>query len=660
MIWIGTEAWLRCSCCYIDNLSAALKRLTFMPSSSQRERSDALEPIAKENWRRTDLLNLGLLVLVCAVFAWLRWAKLDELLWGDPVHWLHEVSRIAAGERPYRDYSFQYPPFTAFFFGWMFRLFGATFANASILVNFWSFSVVLLCYPLTRFLLPAGLRFPVCFLLACVCATSLTNFNLFSYRIYTPALETGAAGALLSLLGMLRVLRNTGSSGFNLAMIGAGSGIALLSKPEFALAGVFALVLFAFVHRRFWWDLRMLAIGTLPATALYAWLANVVGLRNLMAGISGYGLATFACPWWPTGIGVFGVAAALGEAVLIATILSFPWRRDFHSGFGAPYRWMQMLALPGALIFIAYIVMLNLEPITSARPLAAKVMLILPTVLWTARVLLPVMWTVILLFLYLLGRAFRGKLSQHAAELLLVLAFPVSMSPRTWFGSTQGVTADVGAACYPFLLVLGPYLLWSFLSKASPKIPAMLIVGCLVIAYGAIRLLGGSFLFTDRNYRTLETAAGVVAISDYAPGIDIYRYVVAHTAPSDYVLEIPYGGGLNFASGRPNPIFDTMLFNMQIPPEYQRKDLERIIQRYRGEPRLRVPAAGLGPGPAFVGSGLRVPSGRLYRPQLSPRGKDRRKGDSGAESAVPRIRTSRGSALVRELTWRTHSCAMSL
>src|SRR5258708_14045448 len=113
-------------------------------------------------------------------------------------------------------------------------------------------------------------------------------------------------------------------SGINLAMIAAGSGIALLSKPEFAIANVFALILFAFVHRQFWWDLKMLAIATLPAAALYTWLATVVGLRNLMVGISGYGLATFACPWWPTRIGVFGVAAALADAVLSAPTLSLP------------------------------------------------------------------------------------------------------------------------------------------------------------------------------------------------------------------------------------------------------------------------------------------------------------------------------------------------
>jgi len=115
--------------------------------------------------------------------------------------------------------------------------------------------------------------------------------------------------------------------------------------------------------------------------------------------------------------------------------------------------------------------------------------------------------------------------------------------------------------------------------KGLSEIPAMLIVGCLIMVYGAARVPGGSFLFSDRNYRTLETAAGAVRISDYAPGIDIYRYVAAHTAPSDYVLELPYGGGINFASGRPNPIFDTMMFNMQIPAEYQRKDLERMVQR---------------------------------------------------------------------------------
>jgi hypothetical protein len=386
--------------------------------------------------RVSDLLRVGLLLLLCAVFAWLRWAKLDELLQGDPVHWLHGVARVAAGELPYRDFSFQYPPFAAFFFGWMLHILGATFATASILVNFWSFTIVLLCFAVGRFFLPPTLRFPVGFLMICVCATSLTNFNLFSYRIYSPALQTGAAGALVSLLGMLRVLRNTGRSGANLTAIAVGSAIALLSKPEFALADVCALALFAFLNRRRWWNVKMLAVSTLPAAALYTWLAHVVGLRNLLAGVSGYGLATFACPWWPTGIGVFGVAAALGEGLLIASGISFPWRRDFHRRFGAVYTRMLLVAIPGTAIYLAYIVAINREALTSTRPLLAKAKLILPSLAWSGPVLLPIMWSVILLFFCLIGRCLRdrGRTSTRAAELLLALVFPVSMSPRTWFG----------------------------------------------------------------------------------------------------------------------------------------------------------------------------------------------------------------------------------
>lgn len=274
--------------------------------------------------RFAEVRNLTGLLLVCALFIWLRWAKLDELLWGDPVHWLHEVSRVAGGELPYRDFSFQYPPFTAFFFGWGFRLFGTTFTAASALINFWSLAVVLLCYRLTRFFLPPGLRFPACFLLVCVCATSLTNFNLFSYRIYTPALETGAAGALLSLVAMLRVLRSEGSSAGNIAGIAAGSAIAILSKPEFALAEICALLLFWLLNGRRGWNLKVIALSLLPAAVLYALVARAAGFANLRAGISGYGLATFSCPWWPTGIGAFGAAAALSEALLIAFGLSLP------------------------------------------------------------------------------------------------------------------------------------------------------------------------------------------------------------------------------------------------------------------------------------------------------------------------------------------------
>jgi hypothetical protein len=539
--------------------------------------------------RPSDALNLSILLLLCGILAWLRWARLDELLWGDPVHWLHEVSRVAQGELPYRDFSFQYPPFTAFFFGWMFRAFGTTFRVASLLINFWSFATVLLCYTLTKYLLPPAMRLPTCFLLIAVGATSLTNFNLFSYRIYSPSLETGAVGTMLALLGILRLLENKGSESVSLSAVGIGSTIALLSKPEFALAAICALFLFATLNQRGWWNVKLLAIAILPSVALYLGLARIVGRHNMMAGISGYGLATFACPWWPTGLGVFGVASALGEALLIATVISFPWRRDFETWYGSAYHRVRWLSIPGVLIFMAYVVTMNRQALASSRSVMDKAMQILPSLLWTAPVLLPVMWTTIVLFGWLTLRWLRDRpgFGHRNAVLLLILILPVSMSPRTWFGSTQGVTADIAASCYPFLLILGPYLLWRFLSAPSARIPATAIVGSLAVLYGLARLVGGATLFTQQSYRDLETAAGKVSISDFSPGIPIYGYIAAHTAPSEEVLELPYGGGLNFASGRRNPIFDTMLFNMEIPSEFQQRDLDRMEQR---KPKLVIGA----------------------------------------------------------------------
>jgi hypothetical protein len=542
-----------------------------------------------------EFVNIVWLALICAAFIWLRWKKLDELLRGDPVHWLHEIGRVAGGEIPYRDFAYQYPPLTPFLFGWTLRLFGATFTVAQIFVDVWSVAVVLLLYILTKFLLPPAVRLPACFMLAAVCATSLTNFNLFSYRTYTPALQIGAAGALLLILGMLRSLRQDEVGRLSRTLIITGSAIALLSKPEYAFAACCALILFALIGSGLripktgviWFHLKLIAMSVLPAAALYLWLARIVGSRNLIAGVSGYGLATYACPWWPTGVGVFGVAAAIGEALLIAAVVSFPWYPRFAAHFGVVYRRATLLAFLGAFVFGAYVFYENWGAWTSARPLIEKLKATLPSILWTAKVLLPVMWVALIGFFYMTFQCFKSGVSREVlkarTELLIVLIVPVAISPRTLFGSTQDVVADVAAASYPFLLILGPYFLWKFLSAVPEvgerSIPSTAIVVLYLVVYGAARIVGGYSLLSDRDYRTLRTEAGPVKIANYFPGLEIYNYLTTHTNKSDYVLELPYGGGLNFASGRRNPIFDTQLFGMAMPSRYQDLDLKWITDR---------------------------------------------------------------------------------
>jgi hypothetical protein len=551
-----------------------------------------------------DVVNLAALGLLCATFMSLRWVKLEDLLWGDPVHWLHEVSRVAAGDTPYRDFSFQYPPLTAYFFGWGLRYFGKSFMTAQILADFWSLAVVFLSYALMRYVLPRTLHLPVGFMLTAVGVTSLTNFNLFSFRTYTPALQSGAAGALLSLWGMLECLRRGTLGAGARWMIIAGSFLALLSKVEYAFAQCCALLLLAAVSWRrlstwegfpewFRSNLRLILFSILPASAVYLVLAWQAGPRNLMAGISGYGLATFACPWWPTGVGVFGAAAAVGEAIAIAVLLSLPWRSRFIARFGSRYLRLCVFAVPGALIFGAYKVYQNQGALMGGHSAGEMLKLILPSLLWSTSVFLPVMWTAILAFVVLSLKFFRSPSSLKAGEsigdLLIFLVFPVAMCPRALFGTTQSVFPEVAAVCYPFVLILGPYFLWRFLSSISDAnanfVPATLMVAVIAISYGMIRLIGGASLLTAGQYHTLETEAGRVRITDYDTAAEIYAYVTAHTAKSDYVLELPYGGGVNFASGRPSPIFDTQLYGMAMPARYQEMDLRRIQER---KPKLII------------------------------------------------------------------------
>src|SRR5579884_3721708 len=154
---------------------------------------------------------------------------MGSLTWLDPAHWLNEIFRFASGEMPYRDFSYQYPPFALFLYGSLLRVFGATFTTVQTITNVIDVAVIAACYALIRRLLPRALHAAVACAMVAVCATSLMNFNFFSYVTYSPSLQTGALGVLLLLLGLLRYFER-GSPGWVPA--GCGGFIALLSKPE--------------------------------------------------------------------------------------------------------------------------------------------------------------------------------------------------------------------------------------------------------------------------------------------------------------------------------------------------------------------------------------------------------------------------------------------
>src|SRR5262245_4546883 len=71
-------------------------------------------------WRRTFVV----LPILAAVHAVLNWGY-TGLFWGEHGRWLHEVSRYAAGEAVYRDFTWPGPPLGLWILGTVAKLAGS-------------------------------------------------------------------------------------------------------------------------------------------------------------------------------------------------------------------------------------------------------------------------------------------------------------------------------------------------------------------------------------------------------------------------------------------------------------------------------------------------------------------------------------------------------
>ena len=505
---------------------------------------------------------------------------MGSLLYLDPPRWLHEFARVARGELPYRDFSFQYPPFAAYLYGWPMRWFGISFDNAQGITDLIGVLVVVLCAALISRLLPMQLRLPTALCVVAVCGTSLMFFNLFSFVTYIPSLQTGTIGILMVLIALLGYVRTGAMNAGRWTLLACGGVVGCLSKPEFILASIAAVVVAAALRRSFTFAVLAGAVVFLPSLVIYAALGKMAGWSEMRAGIGGYGLATASCPWWPTGLGIFGAAAALGEALLIAALFSLPQRKRFAEAYGKRYYRLLAGSVVGAAVYMAYIAYRNWDALTATLSLTERVRRIAPSMLFTTAVLEPVLWFSIVVFLALAWRWSRGRaLGDEDAALLLVLAVTLTMASRSLFGSTQSAFPEVAGVCYPFFIIVGACLLWRFLSRAATPRYAIGMVAGVLLAYAGVRVAAAwPEMLSNRSYGVLQTAAGSVRLLNYKIDAAAYEYVMAHTNPDDYVLELPYGGGLNFATGRRSPIYTTQQQGMGWSPEYQQRDLDLFLR----------------------------------------------------------------------------------
>jgi hypothetical protein len=211
-----------------------------------------------------------------------------------------------------------------------------------------------------------------------------------------------------------------------------------------------------------------------------------------------------------------------------------------------------------------------------------------PDLLSTSSVFRPVLWAMIVYWLYLLVRMFRANFATTRESFLLLLAVtvPVSLGLRSLFGSYLSPYPEVPAICYPFVVVLSPYLLLRWLRLPYrypdelrirvPTRPAYVAAG-MMVAYIAVRIIGGyPGILSDNRFTPLETPAGVVHVREGEVSRELVDYVMAKTSPSDPILEIPYGGGVGFATGRPSYSFTTLWRQGIVPERLQALDLQKL------------------------------------------------------------------------------------
>ena len=501
---------------------------------------------------RADAWSILLLTLVSAAMAAALWGKLQTLLYLDPSWWLQEIARAARGELPYRDFAWHFPPFAVLLYGYALRVFGIRFEVVQIVMDVVSLAIVVLSYALLRHYVSTLLALLTCLLLIAVCCTTLTYFSLFSLFGYSPALQTGTLGLLLLLNGVVGHRRIT--------VAAAGAFIALLSKPEPIVATVGILfVVVAFDPRRSVKQAALLlAVCFAPALLVYAFFANAVGLSALAAAITGYGLATNTCPWWPTGIGIWaGIAGCGAASVLVA--LGSASRRDAWRLWSA--------AIPGLAFYLSYEIF---EHGWNAQNL-------IRSMASTTDVFRAALWPGILYWAYLLGRGIRGY---GEYKKLLLLTAPVLMSARSLFGTVLTPFPEVPAICYPFVILIGPFLLYQALSAQGDPVTkrsALRFVAALVICYIAVRIAGGyPEILSSSHYSQIQTVAGPIKVSDGGASAEIYDYVMEHTTPTQGILELPYGGGIGFATGRRSPTYSTLFVQLSPTESVQRSDVERM------------------------------------------------------------------------------------
>jgi hypothetical protein len=590
-----------------------------------------LERSPRLRWYEQPSWQLLVLLLVCVAVARVHWLQMDTL-WGDQGRSLFEIYRASQGEWPYRDFSLQYPPLGLFVLTGFMKLFAPTFQAAQIGYDALSLAIVVLYWIMARRLFGSlkGWIIALCFVLMTgAFAPTLTLFNL---NVYTPAMLVGLIGILLLLIVLLGCLERGSINLRGYLLVSFASTICLLSKPEFAAGAGAALAVFVLIGPWRWARGSWRAAGgaaialafafAVPGTLAYGALARRVTWQRLADGMGGYGQFTRACPYWPTGMSLLGVFVALtqGAAGLAALQLIRSYRLG-RSSSKEIVRFCLLAAL--SLIALAFYGPYLAGPHSYASATAesrqsvnaARVSSLVeppPHIDFGARqrsalysyflaittIWMPIMWVGFATFSAVVWRRVRGKrryLTRYG-QLALLQATCLALTLRSLFTYPLDELPKVSLPAIPIVLLAGCLLLMTFgrgvgfpYSRIRKWIPTTTQIVLLCLAsYLGVRFAYSLFIWSRTQISALDTRAGRVYVQ-FKEDADAYRYVDSKLAPGREILDMAYGGGVNFGLARKGPAFMTQYQLLTPSDQLLDEDARRVAEN---PPQLIITSMG--------------------------------------------------------------------
>lgn len=532
-------------------------------------------------------------VTACVFVSYAQWGRIPRLTDQDWGRWLFEASRCAAGETPYRDFMWPYPPLSIYLFGLAFYLYGSSFGVANALLCLTGTSVAVALYLVAREIYGRQAGLALALALVFLAANGHYEFSLFSLDMYTPAISPGCLGVVLCALALARASRQALSDRMTLAVLYSGFAVAALSKPEAALGSIvlLAATVLALGRQQLGTSVAIrslravgLAAGAVVVPcAVYGVLASRTGWTRLAAGVTGYSAGTGFCPWWPTGQGLTVALAAAGAGYALGGLLALglqlvPARR-------------RVFAVGSVIVGIA---VWTSCPLTSLIPIADTWWDVTTAAFGffvsVQGIMLPLLWGGITVAPRLGQRCLRKWLHTRTGasrdfELLALLTASVAISSRGLFSYLLHGTPMVAPSAFPIVIIAAPAIgarLVGAVTRSAIGARAIhritVIVVIVVLSVGVVRLVSAVVKGVRTPTDRIETAAGTVYVRDDGRSSLLLDAVRRNLGDGQSLMEIPHGGGINFSFQLPSPTYSTQFWGFRPDENILQEDLARVQQ----------------------------------------------------------------------------------